>query len=226
MKAVQYSIRADPCSYRGAGSLSSGGCLERCCHSGNSRCKLGVSTMPWNQRASFAASMHRMVQAHPGQATRFLCRQALTLIPAMCLTLGLKCILVVSIRPQTSTDGFAFCSSRLEGACVPVPSTWGTQMLSSRARQDVRQVGGEMHPSLVRFGVTPRTALLPTAVSSPGESVWAGCVSTPLCRLPFGFFTCVFFFAPAHRMFMALIRKLCRKSHRLRTSFFNRSQHL
>lgn len=134
-----------------------------------------------SQPASFAASMHRMVQARPGQATRFLCRQALALIPATCLTLRPKRVLVVSIRPQTSTDGFAFCSS-LEGACVPIPSTWGTQMLSTRALQDVRQVGGEMHPTLVHFGVTPRTALLLTAISSPGESVWAGFVSAPLCR--------------------------------------------
>lgn len=78
-----------------------------------------------NHRASFAASVQHVVRARPGQMTRFICGQALALIPAMCLTLGLKRILVVFILPQTNTDGFAFCSNRLERARVPVTGARG-----------------------------------------------------------------------------------------------------
>jgi len=126
-------------------------------------------------------------------------------------------MLVVCILPQTDTAGFAFRSSRPErGAC---PWDAGAEQPGSAGRGDARQGGRETHASVwsTRFGVTSRKGLLLPASSSPEEFIWAGFVSEV-------FFP--FFFPPAHRLFVPLIPRLWRKSHRLRTSFFNNTPHL
>lgn len=159
-----------------------------------------------NQRASFAASVHRTVQACPGQMTGFICRQALTLIPAMCLTLRLKCILVVFILPQTNTDGFAFCSNCLEKAGVPITGTRGgcrcrpaglCGMRGHKAGWKRNAPQRSVHSiwSDLKEGSPPHCHLLPRRIYLSGFclSVPTGNLTHPIADYPDLFFFSFFF---------------------------------
>lgn len=153
----------------------------------------------------------------------------------MCLTLRLKCILVVFILPQTNTDGFAFCSNCLEKASVPVPGTRGGRRCrpAGLCGTGGHKAGWKRNApqrlvhsiwSDLKDGSPPHCHLLPRRIYLSGFclSVPTGNLAHPVADYPDFFF----FFPLAHRMFIALIPKLCTKSHSLRTSFFNNTRYL